>query len=71
MSAKVVIEVDDTSQISNFLKQLSERDLISDRDFTWMYEPLEYDQNYNIVNPKRVTFFFKEGKDATWFTLIH
>lgn len=71
MSTKVVIEVDDTNQVSNFLKQLRERDLINDRDFTWMYEPLKHDQNYNIVHGKRVTFFFKEGKDATWFTLTH
>lgn len=67
---KIVIEIDNTSEISNFIQLLNKHNLNNDIDFTFMYEPLTRDKNFNIKTPKQVTFYFKESKNATWFSLI-
>ena len=68
---KVVVEVDNSSEVSMLVEFLKKKNLVNDVDFTFMYEPTTYDENYSIKTPKRVTFYFKESKNATWFSLIH
>lgn len=67
---KVVIEIDNSSEVSVLLELLRKKKLINNVDFMFMYEPTTYDENYSIKTPKRVTFYFKESKHATWFSLI-
>lgn len=68
---KVVVEVDSSSDVSRLLELLNKNKLVTNVDFTFMYEPKTYGDNYTTMTPRRVTFFFKEGKHATWFSLIH
>jgi hypothetical protein len=68
---KVVIEIDNAGEISNFVQLLNKNNLFNNIDFIWKYEPSTYDNSYNLIHKKRVTFYFTEGKHATWFSLLH
>lgn len=67
---KVVVEVDTSSDVSKLLELLHKNNLVTNIDFTFMYEPKTYYDNYTTITPRRVTFYFKESKHATWFSLI-
>lgn len=67
---KIVIDIDDTGEIREFIQTLNKHNLFNDIDFTWMYEPSKHDENYTLIHSRRVTFYFKESKNATWFSLI-
>ena len=67
---RVEVEVDSSSDVSKLLELLTKNKLVTNVDFMFMYEPKTYSDNYTTMTPRRVTFYFRESKHATWFSLI-
>jgi len=59
------------------LEYLEERNILRDRDFDFKYQPntefYELNNSNRIVtsSPKRVAFYFKDGKHATYLKLLY
>jgi len=52
------------------VRELRARGLVQGTDFDFMYLPKQFDEGViNIIQEEGVSFFFKEGKWATFFRI--
>ncbi len=73
-----IIELKSVNQLYEILDYLKERNILRERDFNFKYQPnsefyeLDFDKK-SIVNStnKRVIFYFKDGKHATYLKLLY
>ena len=67
---KVIVHIDNATEIYPILDSLKERGLKIEIDFTFAYIPEEFDGTWEITQRKCVVFDFTDEKNATWFSLI-
>lgn len=70
-----VIELKSTNQLWDIIRDLKKQNVVSSEDFYFIYEPpiMTYDDDLNInyMRNKRVKFYFKDEKYATYLRLLY
>jgi|688.fasta_scaffold544606_3 hypothetical protein len=67
---KIVVNVDNSTEVWALLEKLKEKNLYVNKDFTFRYIPPQCDEGWEKIQRKCVIFDFVDGKNATWFSLI-